>query len=93
MQKIVRVVQPDITLFVGESTAGSIIAEQIKELSKAIKIDGIILTKIDCDAKGGSVISIADTTGIPVLLLGSGESYEALSKYSNDFIIDSLLNN
>lgn len=93
MQKIVRVVQPDITIFVGESTAGSIIAEQIKELSKAIKIDGIILTKIDCDAKGGSVISIADTTGIPVLLLGSGESYDALSKYSNDFIIDSLLNN
>ena len=91
VEKIVRVAKPDITVYVGESTSGNAIAEQILGFSKHIKIDGIILTKLDCDAKGGSALSITNVTGIPVLFFGTGESYDALMPYDPNFIVDSIL--
>ncbi len=93
MQKMVRVAQPDITVFVGESTAGNQLSEQIKEFAKFMKIDGIVLTKLDCDAKGGNAISIAYSTGIPILFIGTGESYDALMQYTPEFIVNSILPN
>ncbi len=91
MQKIVRVAKPDITIFVGESTAGGVIADQVAELSRHIRIDGIVLTKLDCDARGGNAISIAAVTGIPVLFFGVGEGYDALVPFSPGFVIDAVL--
>jgi fused signal recognition particle receptor len=91
MQKMVRVASPDIVLFVGESTAGNALSEQISEFSKFMKIDGIILTKLDCDAKGGNAISIAHVTGIPILFFGVGEAYDALMPYSADFILNAIM--
>jgi len=93
MEKMVRVAQPDVTIFVGESTTGNQLPEQIREFAKFMKIDGIILTKLDVDAKGGNAISIAYTTGIPLLYLGTGESYEALVRYTPEFIVDAILPN
>ncbi|MGC8572036.1 MAG: signal recognition particle-docking protein FtsY [Candidatus Micrarchaeia archaeon] len=91
MQKIVRVSKPDLIIFVGESTAGGALINQIIEFNKFIKIDGIILTKLDCDAKGGNAISIAHEVGIPVLFLGIGEAYDAIVKYSPEFIVNSVV--
>jgi fused signal recognition particle receptor len=90
-QKIVRVAKPDITIFVGESTSGNQIAEQINGFNKFVKIDGIILTKLDVDAKGGGAISISHTTGIPVLFFGMGEGYDALVAYNPRIILDAIL--
>ncbi|MGI0100202.1 MAG: signal recognition particle-docking protein FtsY [Candidatus Micrarchaeaceae archaeon] len=91
IQKMVRVAKPDITIFVGESTAGNQISGQIKEFNKFVKIDGIILTKLDCDAKGGGALSISHTTGIPILFFGVGEKYDALAPYDPNFIVDTIL--
>lgn len=91
IQKMVKVSKPDVTIFVGESTSGNQIAEQIKEFNKFIKIDGIILTKLDCDAKGGGAISISHTTGIPILYFGVGEGYDALMPYDPNFIVNAIL--
>ncbi len=91
MKKMVRVAKPDLIIFVGESTAGNMISEQIKEFSKFMAIDGIILTKLDCDAKGGGALSIAHTTGRPVLFFGTGEGYDALIPYDPNFVIDAIL--
>ncbi len=91
IEKMVRVCKPDITIFIGESTAGNVISEQISEFGKHVHIDGIILTKLDCDAKGGSALSIAKTTGVPILFFGTGESYDALMPYSSEFIVDAIL--
>lgn len=89
--KIVRVSKPDITIFVGESTSGNQIAEQIREFNKFVKIDGIILTKLDCDAKGGGALSISHTTGIPILFFGVGEGYDAIIQYNPNYIVDAIL--
>ncbi len=91
IEKIVRVCKPDITIFIGESTAGNVISEQIGEFGKHVHIDGIILTKLDCDAKGGSALSIAKVTGVPILFFGTGESYDALMPYSSEFIVNAIL--
>lgn len=91
VQKMVRISKPDLTIFVGESISGNVIAMQIFEFNKFVKIDGIILTKLDCDVKGGNVISIADITGIPILLFGTGEDYNAIIKYDPNFIVNSIL--
>jgi fused signal recognition particle receptor len=91
IEKIVRVCKPDITIFIGESTAGNVISEQISEFGKHVRIDGIILTKLDCDAKGGSALSIAKVTGVPILFFGTGEGYDALMPYSSEFIVNAIL--
>lgn len=93
MEKMVRVAKPNITIYVGESISGNAIAKQIKEFSNTVKIDGIILTKLDCDAKGGGAVSISYITGIPILFFGTGEDYSALVKYSPQFVVNSILPN
>jgi fused signal recognition particle receptor len=93
LHKMVRVAKPDIVIFVGESTAGNNLTDQIIEFKKVVKIDGIVLTKLDCDAKGGNAISIAKLTGVPILFFGTGEKYDAMVPYSPQFLIDSILPN
>ncbi|MEM0201871.1 MAG: signal recognition particle-docking protein FtsY, partial [Candidatus Micrarchaeaceae archaeon] len=91
IKKMERVAKPDITIYIGESTAGNRIAEQVAEFLKYIKIDGIILTKLDCDAKGGNAISLSDVTGLPIFFFGTGEGYEELIEFNPSFIINSLM--
>ena len=91
VQKMHRVIKPDLTIYVGESVSGGMIAEQIAEFNKFIKIDGIILTKLDCDAKGGNSISISKVTGIPVLFFGTGEKYTDLVPYNPAKVVDMIL--
>lgn len=91
VSKMVRVTKPDLTIYVGESTSGNAIENQVSEFKKSVKIDGIILTKMDCDAKGGGAISIAHATGIPIIYLGTGEAYDALMRYTPKYVVDSVL--
>ncbi len=91
VEKMFRVAKPDITIYVGESTSGNAITSQILEFSKHVKINGIILTKLDCDAKGGSALSISHATGIPILFFGTGESYDAIVAYNPSFIADAIM--
>ncbi|MEM2974059.1 MAG: signal recognition particle-docking protein FtsY [Candidatus Micrarchaeia archaeon] len=91
LKKISRVVNPDLKLFVVEGIVGNAVMEQISQFNAAIPLDGVILTKIDCDAKGGAVISIRKATGVPVLYLGIGQGYDDLVPFSSDFIISRLM--
>lgn len=91
LKKINRVIVPDIKLYVGESISGSSIVSQVKEFDKEIGIDGIILTKLDCDPKGGSVLSIAKVTRVPVVYVGIGQGYEQLEKFDPAKIIDGIM--
>ena len=70
--------KPDLKIYVGESIGGNSLIDQIRAFDEAIGIDGAILTKMDCDAKGGTAISIAKATGIPIIFLGVGQRYEDL---------------
>ena len=90
MSKIVRVVKPDVKIFVGDSLAGNDTINQAREFFQYTNFDGAILTKIDADAKGGAAISIAHITSKPVAYVGVGQGYDDIIPFDADKFIESL---
>jgi fused signal recognition particle receptor len=90
MEKISRVIKPDLKIFVAESIAGNDVAEQAKIFSESVGIDGIILSKADVDEKGGAVLSVGYVTRNPILYLGTGQNYEDLEKFDRNKFLKSL---
>ena len=91
VKKMVRVAKPDMKIFVGEAITGNSLLGQVKAFDEAVKLDGIVLTKLDVDSKGGNTISILSDTTIPVLFFGTGEAYSKLIPYDPKMIIDSII--
>lgn len=90
MEKIVRVSQPDLKLFVGEAITGNDATEQARMFDETAGIDGIILTKADVDDKGGAALSVSHVTGKPIYFLGIGQGYDDLKPFKKSLIIDNL---
>ena len=90
INKIVRIVKPDIKLFVGDSLAGNDTINQAREFFEYTNFDGAILTKIDADAKGGSALSIVHITSRPIIYLGIGQGYDDLIPFDVSRFIDSI---
>ncbi|MFC6768989.1 signal recognition particle-docking protein FtsY, partial [Natrinema soli] len=91
LEKIGRVVDPDMTLFVDEAVAGQDAVNRAREFNEAAEIDGAILTKADADSNGGAAISVAHVTGKPILFLGVGQGYDDLERFDPDEMADRLL--
>ncbi|WP_318567872.1 signal recognition particle-docking protein FtsY [Salinigranum marinum] len=91
LEKIDRVVDPDMTLFVDEAVAGQDAVQRAKKFDEAAEIDGAILTKADADSQGGAAISIAYVTGKPILFLGVGQGYDDLTRFDPEELVASLL--
>jgi len=91
IQKICRVAQPDLILFVGDSLAGNDALYQAREFNRHVGIDANILTKLDADAKGGAALSISYETKKPILFVGIGQSYEDLETFDRDLFISNIL--
>ncbi len=91
LEKIHRVVDPDMTLFVDEAVAGQDAVQRAKKFNEAAEIDGAILTKADADSQGGAAISIAYVTGKPILFLGTGQGYDDLERFDPEWLVDQLL--
>jgi fused signal recognition particle receptor len=91
LEKIDRVVDPDMTLFVDEAVAGQDAVERAKKFNDAAEIDGAVLTKADADSNGGAAISIAYVTGKPILFLGVGQGYDDIEKFDPERMVDRLL--
>ncbi|MFH1471013.1 MAG: signal recognition particle-docking protein FtsY [Candidatus Micrarchaeota archaeon] len=91
MKKLNRVIQPDLKIFIGESIAGNALVSQVKSFSDAVGLDGVILTKLDCDAKGGTALSLAKATGVPILYFGVGQTYTDLIPFSAEFVVDQVM--
>jgi fused signal recognition particle receptor len=90
MGKIVRVVKPDVKLFIGDALAGNDTINQAREFFQYTNFDGAILTKVDADAKGGSAISIAHITSRPIVYIGMGQGYDDIIPFDSDKFIESL---
>jgi fused signal recognition particle receptor len=75
---------PHETLLTIDSTTGQNGVRQAKLFSEAVPVTGIVLTKLDGTAKGGIALAIAGELGIPVKLIGIGESLEDLRPFDAD---------
>ena len=81
LQKIRRVSDSQMAVFIGDSISGNDLTEQIDLFDKGVGIDGIILTKVDTDEKPGSIVTTAYSIESPIYFLGNGQSYEDLVKF------------
>lgn len=90
MKKIIRVVKPDLKLFIGESITGNDCIEQAKTFDAAIGIDGIILSKADIDDKGGAAVSVSYVTKKPIFYLGTGQNYSDLKEFDKETITKNI---
>ncbi|BDC35485.1 MAG: signal recognition particle-docking protein FtsY [Candidatus Methanoliparum thermophilum] len=93
LQKIKRINSPDLTIFVDEAIAGNDALERAKLFDEAIGLDGTILTKLDTDAKGGTAISISYITGKPIFFFGTGQSYDDLIIFQEDWLLNKIFGN
>jgi len=92
MKKIIRVSNPDYTILVVDALAGNDATSQARDFSKDITLNGIILTKMDADARGGALISITYATqGVPILFLGTGQKYKDLEHVSPEEFVAKIL--
>ncbi|MDP6906909.1 MAG: signal recognition particle-docking protein FtsY [Candidatus Thalassarchaeaceae archaeon] len=90
LQKVHRVAQPHLVLFVGDALAGNDAVEQAVEFQRMLKFDGAVLCKLDTDAKGGAALSIAHATGRPIVLAGVGQDYADLKQFDSDWLLEMM---
>ena len=90
LKKIIRVTDPDLKLFVGESITGNDCIEQARKFNELVEMDGAILTKADVDDKGGAPLSISYTIKKPILFLGVGQTYDDFEEFNADVMVKRL---
>lgn len=91
LAKIVRVSKSDMNIFVGDALSGNDILNQAEMFMEKPGFDASILTKVDADVKGGSIINVAWASKKPILYLGMGQNYEDLMPFSKVWVIERIL--
>ena len=84
-------VKPTETLFVVDAMTGQDAVETAKAFNDRLDFDGVVLTKMDGDTRGGAALSIKYVTGKPIKFISSGEKPEALDVFHPDRIADRIL--
>src|SRR5699024_10620053 len=91
IKKVHAVLDPIETLFVVDSMTGQDAANTAKAFNDALPLTGVILTKIDGDARGGAALSIRHITQKPIKFLGVGEKTDALEPFHPDRLASRIL--
>lgn len=91
LEKIKRVVKPDLTVLTVDSLIGNDAVMQAEEFNKCVGIDATILTKVDADVKGGSALSVTHVTQKPILFIGTGQRYDDLEEFDPERFVQMIL--
>ena len=91
MQSLKRLLNPQEILFVADSMTGQDAVKSADEFHKKLSLTGVVLTKMDGDARGGAALSIRQVTGQPIKFIGIGEKYDALEPFHPDRIVSRIL--
>jgi len=91
LKELNRVLTPHEILFVADSMTGQDAVNMAKTFNDALALDGIILTKLDGDARGGAALSIWSVTGKPIKFVGTGEKVDALEPFHPERIASRIL--
>ena len=81
LKQIDKLVRPDDVFFVCDSMTGQDAVNSAKAFNDALDLNGVILTKLDGDARGGAALSIKQVTGVPIKFMGVGEKLNALEEF------------
>ncbi len=91
LQRIKAEIFPVETLFVADAMTGQDAVKSAKEFHDRVGVTGVILTKMDGDARGGAALSIKEVTGQPIKFVGVGEKYDALDPFYPERIVSRIL--
>ena len=91
LKHIKEKVPPHEVLFVADAMMGQQAAEIAKTFNEQVGIDGVILTKMDGDARGGAALSIKSVTGKPIRFIGTGEKLDAMEPFFPDRVVSRIL--
>jgi signal recognition particle subunit SRP54 len=94
MQEVMNIrgrVQPREVLLVADAMTGQEAVRVADDFNKAVALTGLILTKMDGDARGGAALSIRSVTGVPIKFMGVGEKTEALEPFYPDRLASRIL--
>ena len=91
LQKVHRVTNPHLVIFVADALAGNDAVTQAVEFQRRLSFDGAALCKLDTDARGGAALSISHATGRPIILAGTGQGYDDLDPFDPNWLVDQLL--
>ena len=93
LKRIVEKVQPQEILFVADAMTGQDAVTVAASFDEQLPLTGVILTKLDGDARGGAALSIRSVTGKPIKLVGMGEKLDALEQFHPDRMAQRILGN
>ncbi len=91
MQSLKRLLTPQEVLFVADAMTGQDAVNSAKEFHDKLTLTGVVLTKMDGDARGGASLSIRAVTGQPIKFLGTGEKYDAIEPFHPDRVVGRIL--
>jgi signal recognition particle subunit SRP54 len=91
MQSLKKLLNPQEILFVADAMTGQDAVNSAKEFHDKLTLTGVVLTKMDGDARGGAALSIRNVTGQPIKFIGVGEKYDALEPFHPDRIVGRIL--
>jgi signal recognition particle subunit SRP54 len=91
IEAIKKAIQPDETLFVVDSMTGQDAVNTAREFNERLDFDGVVLTKLDGDTRGGAALSIRTVVNKPIKFVGTGEKMEAIDPFHPSRMADRIL--
>lgn len=91
LEQIDRKLQPDQVLLVCDAMTGQDAVRSAKAFNDALELDGVVLTKLDGDTRGGAALSVKEVTGVPIKYIGVGETLDKLDPFHPDRMAGRIL--
>jgi signal recognition particle subunit SRP54 len=91
LTQIEKKVKPHVVLFVCDAMTGQDAVASAGAFNRALELDGVILTKLDGDARGGAALSVRQVTGVPIKFVGKGEKLDKLEAFDPERLVGQML--
>ena len=91
LKRIDTRVQPDQCYLVVDGMTGQDAVNSAQAFNEALELDGVIMTKLDGDARGGALLSVRQVTGVPIKFIGTGEHLDSLEPFHADGMVGRIL--
>ncbi len=91
LEEIARAAQPANRILVGDALMGRDAVNVAQAFSRRIPLDGLVLTKLDGDARGGAALAVKAVTGVPIKFVGTGEDLERLEPFRPEGLASRIL--
>ena len=91
LEAIKEALQPSDRLYVADAMTGQDAIKSAGEFNRRVGVSGVVLTKLDGDARGGAALSVVSVVGVPIAFVGSGERLEDLEVFHPERVVSRVL--